>query len=66
MNFRPPRIGDLMAVRTTDPYLDEVHVVVDRVADHGSFLLISGAWGEHDLEVVVRRVGEHQHQPMEH
>lgn len=66
MNFRPPRPGDLMAVRTTDPYLDEVHVVVDRVADHGSFLLISGAWGEHDLEVVVRRVGEHQHQPMEH
>jgi hypothetical protein len=63
--FRPPRPGDLLAVRSTDPYLEEVHVVIDSVADHGSFLLISGAWQDQKLEVVVRRVGNPQRQPME-
>lgn len=65
MRFRPPRPGDLMAVRSSDPYLDEVQVVVDRVVDHGSFLLISGAWQGRDLEVVLRRVGEHHPQQLE-
>lgn len=60
MHFRPPRVGDLLAVRSTDPYLDEAQVVIDTVADHGSFLLLSGIWDDHKLEVLVRRVGDHQ------
>jgi hypothetical protein len=56
--YRPPRPGDLLTVRSTDPYLDEVQVMVDRVADNGGYLLIAGSWGGHDLEVVLRRVGE--------
>lgn len=63
--FRPPRVGDLLAVRSNDPYLDEAQVVVDKVVDHGTFLLISGAWQGRDLEVVVRRVGDPHYQPME-
>jgi hypothetical protein len=62
MRYRPPRPGDLLAIRSTDPYLNEVQVVVDTVADNGTYLLISGTWQDHDLEVVLRRVGEPQNQ----
>lgn len=62
MRFRPPRPGDILTVRSTDPYLDEANVVVETVADNGGFLLVSGTWGDHELEVVLRRVGpDHQH-----
>lgn len=54
-----------MTVRSTDPYLDEVQVVVTTVADNGGFLLIAGAWEDHELEVVFRRVGDPQHQHLE-
>jgi hypothetical protein len=64
-NYRPPRPGDIIAVRSSDPYLDEATVVVETVADNGGYLLIAGRWGSHDLEVVLRRVGEHQLQPWE-
>jgi hypothetical protein len=65
MRYRPPRPGDHVTVRSTDPYLDEVTVVVETVADNGGFLLISGTWGGHELEVLLRRVGDHQLQPQE-
>lgn len=61
-NYRPPRVGDILAVRSTDPHLDEATVVVETVADNGGYLLIAGRWGQHDLEVVLRRVGsQHPH-----
>ena len=63
--FRAPRPGDLLAVRSSDPRFEEVHVVVDQVADHGSFLLISGTWEGCDLEVVIRRVGQPTLHPQE-
>jgi hypothetical protein len=66
MHFRPPRPGDLLTVRSSDPYLDEVQVVVDTVADNGGYLLISGAWQGHDLEVLIRRVGDPTLNPQEH
>jgi hypothetical protein len=65
MRYRPPRPGDLLTVRSSNPYLDEAQVVVETVADNGGFLLISGTWGTHDLEVVLRRVGEPHLQPQE-
>jgi hypothetical protein len=65
MRFRPPRPGDIFTVRSTDPYLDEATVVVETVADNGGYLLIAGRWGSHDLEVVLRRVGDHQLQNQE-
>lgn len=55
--YRPPRVGDLLAVRTTDPHLSEVQVLVDRVTDTGQVLTIAGSLGAHDIEVVLRRVG---------
>lgn len=55
--YRPPRPGDLLAVRTSDPHADEAQVVIDRVVDNGATLLIAGAWGGRDLEVLIRRVG---------
>ena len=55
--YRPPRVGDLLAVRTTDPHLSEAQVVVDRVTDTGTVLTIAGTLGPHDIEVVLRRVG---------
>ena len=64
MNYRPPRPGDVMAVRSSDPYLDEVSVQIHTVADNGTYLLLSGTWQDRDLEVVIRRVGsptDHQH-----
>lgn len=56
--YRLPRPGDLLAVRTTSPYEDEQHIVLDRVADNGNVLVMSGRWGDSDLEVVLRRVGD--------
>jgi hypothetical protein len=56
-DYRPPRPGDLLAVRTTDPHTDETQVVIDRVVDTGAVLTIAGHWHTHDLEVVIRRVG---------
>lgn len=56
--YRTPRPGDLLAVRTTDPNGPETQVVIDRVVDGGSVLLMAGRWGAIDLEVLVRRVGD--------
>lgn len=56
--YRAPRPGDLLAVRTNTPHDDEQHVVLDRVVDNGNVLVMSGAWGDCDLEIVVRRVGD--------
>ena len=64
--FRPPRPGDLITVRTTDPHYDEVQVVIDTVADNGGFLLLSGAWQDRNLEVLIRRVGEPTLNPQEY
>lgn len=58
--YRPPRPGDIFTVRSTDPHLDEATVVVETVADNGGYILIAGAWQGHDLEVVLRRVGDTQ------
>jgi hypothetical protein len=55
--YRPPRPGDLIAVRTSDPRLDEVQVILTTVADNGDFIYLAGAHGDHDIEVIVRRVG---------
>lgn len=63
--YRPPRTGDLLAVRSTDPHLDEVQVVIDSVVDNGGYLLMSGAWGGRTLEVVLRRVGDPTLNPLE-
>jgi hypothetical protein len=65
MTYRPPRAGDLLAVRTDDPHLDEAQVVIDRVTDDGRHLLIAGAWRGTSLEVLIRRVGDTQPQPLE-
>jgi hypothetical protein len=51
-----PRVGDLLAVRTSNPHDDETHVVIHTVADNGGVLLLSGSWRDRDVEVVVRRV----------
>ena len=64
--YRPPRPGDLMAVRSSDPHLDEASVLIHTVADTGAYLLVSGTWQDHDLEVVIRRVGEPTLQHREH
>lgn len=56
--YRPPRPGDLLAVRITSPHGDEQHIVIDRVADNGNVLVLSGAWRETNLEILVRRVGD--------
>jgi hypothetical protein len=58
MTYRPPRAGDLLAVRTTDPHADEIQIVINRVHDNGRYLLMAGAHGDFDLEVLVRRVGQ--------
>jgi hypothetical protein len=65
MTYRAPRAGDLLAVRVTDPYQDEVNIVVGRVTDDGRNLLIAGAWRGWDLEVLIRRVGDTQPLPLE-
>lgn len=56
--YRPPRVGDLLAVRTSSPHDDEHHVVIHTVADTGGVLFLAGTWKDCDLEVVVRRVSE--------
>lgn len=56
--YRPLRPGDLIAVRVTDPFQDEVNIVIDRVTDDGRNLLIAGAWRGWDLEILARRVGD--------
>lgn len=56
--YRAIRPGDLLAVRTNDPDLPEVQVVLDTVADNGDFMFLAGAWGERDLEIVIRRVAD--------
>lgn len=55
--YRPPRPGDLLAVRTTDPHSDEQQVVLHAVVDTGAALLLAGTWRDTNLEVLVRRVG---------
>jgi hypothetical protein len=64
MRFRPPRPGDIFTVRSNNPRIDETTVVVETVADNGGYLLVAGRWGEHNLEVVFQRIGDHtlQHQ----
>lgn len=56
--YRLPRVGDLLAVRTSSPHDDETHVVIERVADNGGVLVLAGTWQDRDLEVIVRRVGD--------
>lgn len=56
--FRMPRVGDLLAVRTSDIHDDETHVVIHSVADNGGVLVLAGTWQDVDLEVIVRRVGD--------
>jgi hypothetical protein len=56
--YRTPRVGDLLAVRTSDIHDDEHHVVIHSVADNGNVLVLAGTWQDKDLEVVVRRVGD--------
>lgn len=56
--YRPPRPGDLLAVRTSDPYSDEQQVVLHTVVDTGAGLLLAGTWRDTNLEVLVRRVGD--------
>jgi hypothetical protein len=65
MRYRPPRVGDILAVRSTDPHLDEASVLIHTVADTGDYLLLAGRWGKHDLEIVLRRVGDHHLQNQE-
>jgi hypothetical protein len=65
MTYRPPRAGDLLAVRVTDPHADEIQIVINRVQDNGRYLLMAGAHGDFDLEVLVRRVGDTNPQPVE-
>lgn len=55
--YRAPRVGDLLAVRSSNPFLTEVQVLITTVADTGGYVLLGGALGDHDLEVVIRRVG---------
>lgn len=57
-SYRLPRVGDLIAVRTSSPHDDETHVVIHTVADTGDVLYLAGTWRDSDLEVVVRRVGD--------
>lgn len=56
--YRLPRVGDLLAVRTTDPFDDEGQVPIASVVDTGDYLILSGAWRKTTIEVVVHRVGE--------
>lgn len=62
---RPPRPGDLLAVRVTDPYWPEEQVVIDAVVDNGATLLMTGAWQGRNLEVLIRRVGGTSPSPLE-
>jgi hypothetical protein len=57
-SYRPPRPGDLLAVRTTDPHIGEQQVPITSVVDSGDHLVLSGAWHGCDLQVVVIRIGD--------
>ena len=63
--YRPLRPGDLLAIRVTDPYQDEAHIVIDKVHDDGHHLLIAGAWRGLRLEIIGRRVGDTHPLPLE-
>jgi hypothetical protein len=56
--YRPPRVGDLIAVRSNDPYGSEQQVQLDSVIDNGRTVLMSGSWQGQRLEVLLRRVGD--------
>ena len=58
--YRPPRPGDLLAVRTTDPLLDGAQVVISTAVDNGGYILLGGQWQNHTLEVLIRRIGDTQ------
>lgn len=57
MPYRLPRVGDLLAIRTTDPFDDEGQVPIAKVVDTGDYLILSGAWRKTSIEVVIHRVG---------
>lgn len=63
--YRLPRVGDLLAVRTTDPFDDEGQVPIASVVDAGDYLILSGAWRKTSIEVVIHRVGQTTLNPME-
>lgn len=54
MTYRPPRVGDLIAVRTAER---EHHGVLVDLFDDGRRLTFAAAFGDHRFDVVVRRVG---------
>lgn len=56
--YRAPRPDDLLAVRTSDPYGDEQHVMLTRVTDTGDLLTLTGDWQGLRLEVIIRRIGD--------
>lgn len=56
--YQAIRPGDLIAIRSSDPRYDEVHVEITTIGDDGHTIFLAGAWGDHDLEVVIRRVGK--------
>lgn len=56
--YRAPRPGDLLAVRTSDPFGDEQQVVLHTVTDTGAALLLAGTWRDTNLEILIRRVGD--------
>lgn len=58
--YRPPRPGDLLAVRTTDPRLDGAQVEIKTVMDNGAYILLGGEWENHVLEVLISRIGDTQ------
>ena len=56
--YRAPRPEDLLAIRTSDPYGEEQHVMLTQVTDTGDLLTLTGAWRGLQLQVIVRRVGD--------
>ena len=56
--YRAPRPDDLLAVRTSDPYGEEQHVMLTRVTDTGDLLTLTGDWQGLRLSVIIRRIGD--------
>lgn len=56
--FRLPRPLDLLAVRTSDPYGEEQHVMLTDVTDTGDLLTLTGDWKGLKLSVIIRRIGD--------
>lgn len=56
--YRAPRPDDLLAVRTSDPYGEEQHVMLTQVVDTGDLLTLTGDWRGLRLEVIIRRIGD--------